>query len=430
MFVSTIISLSLSLGVDHSCYMAQPVQTKLSGTLSFAAMNDSRVLAGTLDGKTNQMVVWKEGEVVTQITAFYESYGVLINEQGVSAGLGNNGIFQDDRLIRADANGSYEILATITGSGGWSSLTAMNEQGSIVGNYSAGSGSSDWQPFVWTDENGLEFLGSNKTTAYVRDINNNNVVTGYGEVDGTYHAMLWDGGVATDLAMQLGLKGNSSGWYFDDRGRVLISEYVDSETRFQWYDPNDSSLVEIHTFPFGSYTLRAVASGNGSVAFSWSTFESDVYLARWTPEAGFEFAALNTDVVGTSAMGINDDGHVACGALILPFYGSIAMIWGDGIAPDSLHGFVPYSPLATWVRTINNQGDLLVNTLDLNWILQQGCNGDIVLDGYVNVTDLLNLLSLWGTEESGPCSADLDASGVIDVGDVLVLISRWGPCPE
>jgi hypothetical protein len=428
MFTSTTLLISLCIAFGSPCYNAQPVESDLNGTLSFTAMNDSQVLVGMLDGTTNRMVVWEDGEVVTEVTSFYESYGVLINNEGVAAGLGNNGIFQDDRLIRANTSGTFEILATITGSGGWSSLTAMNEQGSIVGNYSGGSGSSDWQPFVWTDETGLEFLGSNKTTAYVRDIDHNNVVTGYGEVGGTYHAMLWDGGVAIDLAMQLGLKGNSSGWYFDDQGRVLISEYLDSETRFQWYDPSDSSLVEIHTFPFGSYTLRVVASGNGRLAFSWSTFESEVYLARWTHEAGFEFAELDTDVVGTSAMGINDQGKVACGALILPFYDSIAMIWDDGIAPVSLHDLIPDTPMSTFAITITSQGDVLVRGDASNWILQLGCNGDIDHDGEVSVNDLLIMLSQWGTDGGGSCGSDLDASGVIDVGDVLALIGQWGSC--
>jgi hypothetical protein len=427
MFVTTIISLSIILGIEHSCYIVQPVQTKLAGTLACTAMNDSQMLTGVLDGKTNQMVVWKDSEIVTQVSGLYESFGVLINDQGIAAGLGNNGILQDDRLIRADANGSYEILATITGSGGWSSLTAMNEQGSIVGNYSGGSGSSDWQPFVWTDEDGLVFLGSGKATAYARDIDHNNVITGLGEVDGTYHAMLWEDGVQTDLAVQFGLEGSSSGWYFDEQGRVLISEYMNLETRFRWYDLSDSSFEDVYTFPSGSYTMRVVTSKNGRVAFSWSTFELGVFMARWSSAEGVEFATLDINVVIVTVVGINNQGQVIYESLSLPVYDSIAMVWSDGVEPTSLHDFVPSDPFSTFARSINNQGDILVKADASNWILQLGCTGDIDHDGEVGVNDLLTILGLWGTEEE-PCGADLDASGTVDVGDILTLIDGWGAC--
>jgi len=54
---------------------------------------------------------------------------VLINKNGVAAGLGSNGISQDDKLIIANAFGEFDVVATITGSAGWSSLTAINEEG-------------------------------------------------------------------------------------------------------------------------------------------------------------------------------------------------------------------------------------------------------------------------------------------------------------
>ena len=138
------ISCCIAGGVDPGCADVQAVETSLPGTLSVAAMNGSTACTGTLVGSTDRMIVWSDGDIVTQVTSFPESYGVLINENGQAAGLGSTGIFQDDRLVRADSEGNYEILTSISGSGGWSSLTAMNEQGSIVGNYSGGSGSSTY----------------------------------------------------------------------------------------------------------------------------------------------------------------------------------------------------------------------------------------------------------------------------------------------
>jgi len=60
------------------------------------------------------------------------------------------------------------------------------------------------------------------------------------------------------------------------------------------------------------------------------------------------------------------------------------------------------------------------------------CPADLNGDENVNVTDLLTLLALWGTDGNGDedVSADLDASGVVNVNDLLILLSAWGECPD
>ncbi|HIA72715.1 MAG TPA: hypothetical protein EYO01_08485 [Phycisphaerales bacterium] len=97
--------------------------TVLSGTLSLKAMNNNQILTGTFDSGSNEMIVWKNADIVTRVTQFNDSFGVLINNNGVAAGLGSNGISQDDSLIIANAFGTFDVVATIAGSAGWSSLT-------------------------------------------------------------------------------------------------------------------------------------------------------------------------------------------------------------------------------------------------------------------------------------------------------------------
>ena len=104
--------------VNLDCFHAQPVTTELSGTLSLNAMNNNQILTGQFDGSSNEMIVWANGEIVTRVTQFNESYGVLINKNGVAAGLGSNGISQDDKLIIANAFGEFDVVATITGTAG------------------------------------------------------------------------------------------------------------------------------------------------------------------------------------------------------------------------------------------------------------------------------------------------------------------------
>ncbi len=56
-----------------------------------------------------------------------------------------------------------------------------------------------------------------------------------------------------------------------------------------------------------------------------------------------------------------------------------------------------------------------------------GCPADCgIIDGVVNVSDLLVLLSQWGS--AGSC--DINRDGVVNVSDLLFLLSAWGECPR
>ena len=55
------------------------------------------------------------------------------------------------------------------------------------------------------------------------------------------------------------------------------------------------------------------------------------------------------------------------------------------------------------------------------------CLADLDDSGDVNVTDLISLLSSWGSCDG--CPADLNDDGVVDVTDLLTLLLGFGPCP-
>ena len=54
------------------------------------------------------------------------------------------------------------------------------------------------------------------------------------------------------------------------------------------------------------------------------------------------------------------------------------------------------------------------------------CPEDINGDGVVNITDLLALLSAWGS--CAGCPEDINGDGVVNITDLLALLSAWGPC--
>lgn len=74
-------------------------------------------------------------------------------------------------------------------------------------------------------------------------------------------------------------------------------------------------------------------------------------------------------------------------------------------------------------------------SIHLSEVDQKGCPpcyGDLVIDGSVDVNDLLHLLGNWpGPDDQCDtycCPGDVDGNGTVDVDDILKLIGAWGPC--
>jgi hypothetical protein len=53
------------------------------------------------------------------------------------------------------------------------------------------------------------------------------------------------------------------------------------------------------------------------------------------------------------------------------------------------------------------------------------CPADLDGDGAVSVTDLIDVISLWGTDD---IDGDVNLDGVVDVGDLTELLLSWGDC--
>ncbi len=53
------------------------------------------------------------------------------------------------------------------------------------------------------------------------------------------------------------------------------------------------------------------------------------------------------------------------------------------------------------------------------------CPADVTGDGDVNVSDILEIISVWGTNDQ---EADVNNDGIVNVSDLLTVVSDWGPC--
>ncbi len=55
------------------------------------------------------------------------------------------------------------------------------------------------------------------------------------------------------------------------------------------------------------------------------------------------------------------------------------------------------------------------------------CPWDLDANSLVGISELLDLLALWGTNPGGP--PDFNGDLTVDVLDLLELLANWGPCP-
>lgn len=67
----------------------------------------------------------------------------------------------------------------------------------------------------------------------------------------------------------------------------------------------------------------------------------------------------------------------------------------------------------------------LFNYLDTHIKPTLPCISDVNGDQQVNVTDILFLISEWGSTSS---ITDLDGDGIVAISDLLIMIGAWGPC--
>jgi len=65
-----------------------------------------------------------------------------------------------------------------------------------------------------------------------------------------------------------------------------------------------------------------------------------------------------------------------------------------------------------------------IDDVQLMTTTSDGVSGDVNCDGYVNVTDVLEVVSLWGPCD-GVCAADIVPDGTINVADLLQVIGNW-----
>lgn len=78
------------------------------------------------------------------------------------------------------------------------------------------------------------------------------------------------------------------------------------------------------------------------------------------------------------------------------------------------------------IRIGGHNGDTGDGILTIDCEQGTVCPEDLNGDGFVDVSDLLQLLGAWGSCPA--CVEDINGDGVVDVSDLLQLLGAWGPC--
>ena len=234
-----------------------------------------------------------------------------------------------------------------------------------------------------------------------------------------------------------------SPWHDEGRGRAHVFDrgdvmFLESEV---FTDPNGAPMdnfsfgldVDGDTIVIGSYLDDDVAVDSGSLF----VFEKE--KAQWV---------LQQQIVPSGKLVEGDEFavSVAIDNEFLLVGSRFAEI--DGVQGGKVTVFENWQELSTITSSIPNveaefgwavaiEGDN--GAVGEPWIEPDGeahfytgffgscnCVGDLDGDGFVGVTDLLQLLGVWGACKN--CQEDFDGNGFVDVLDILELINSWGVC--
>ena len=358
----------------------------------------------------------------------------------------------------------------------------LNERGQVVGDRGqCGSSWGDDAAFVWTPESGIEILDmpADTWTSKAFDINDSGQIVGDFNVlgdefsvlafvsqdnqvtvipppagtfsqafaisnsglvvgatnDGTayYKGFVWENGAMTlilptfgprSLAADVNEIGQVVGWMGTHSG-------IDSHA-FVW---QDGIMTDLGIAP-GAFTGQVLAINNlGHLIFGGRIQGKAGTVSRSFLWIDGEFTDLGIlpGFDHTAAWDINDLDQVVglCQQADSPF-DRTGFIWQNGVITE-LNDLVPDESInVNTANAINNAGRIAAsggeNSLSAALLLSpiQSCPGDLDCDGFVGITDFLDLLAVWGPHPGHP--ADLNNDGTVGIVDFLMLLGSWGPC--
>lgn len=180
--------------------------------------------------------------------------------------------------------------------------------------------------------------------------------------------------------------------------------------------------------------LRMQADANVSVdVVNGGDFEAGDNASRVQVDLNATFTQqatgrLNVDIGGPALPGCDHlaiwDDAVLAGTLNVRLAGGFAPAVGDQFTILTANSISGTFAAVTGAQgfSVSYTADEVVLTFDGNTLV-----GDVNGDGFVNVTDLLMVITAWGPCPPAPavCPADVNDDGLVNVTDLLLVITNW-----
>ncbi len=198
----------------------------------------------------------------------------------------------------------------------------------------------------------------------------------------------------------------------------------------------DAALVPpIHTYPHDTDTGFAIIGGNVYRGCAIPALEGTYFYSEWGRN---KLRALRHD--GKELTFYQDVTALLdpAGALNIKKVGgwgedSVGEIYPLDYIDGEVFKIVPAGPPAADCNGNGVEDDCDIATgqsedRDADGVPDEcGCAWDLDGGGSVGVSDLIALLSAWGSNPGGP--PDFDGDGIVGVTDLLAMLAHWGDCP-
>lgn len=330
----------------------------------------------------------------------------------------------------------------------------INEHGHIAGSSMAPyPGGQGWvsHAFFWSPETGpVDLTPDSMPMSQGRALNNNRQVVGdAGGPQGG--ALLWEidehGNVTTTpLAMAGAPAGFMNIAYDINDDGVVVGVGYNEDFKFRaWKWEGSGAAVELPTLG-GTRSVAEAVNHAGDIAGASELPTGQEVPVVWTADGSIiELGLLPVSgpVIGSEARGINNHRHVVGRELYLdPDTGlgvTAPWLWIDGQKWD-LNDLIPEEDRDEWLLTtaidINDAGQIVgiaIHTVDgveyhgrafLMTPVEAGNPYDVNGDGVVDIGDVLQVLSDWGSCDG--CIADVNNDGQVDISDMLLVLANWG----
>jgi hypothetical protein len=173
------------------------------------------------------------------------------------------------------------------------------------------------------------------------------------------------------------------------------------EVTYVW-NMGQYNTPDLENLPYGEYSLVAI-SMSGCVSYE-DTSLAETFIA---------------ELVDLTECFNGENGHltVQLDGGQMPY----TVQWSNGADAEELMGLTP----GTYTVLASDQAGC---TVELNYVfpdaVECGCQGDLVMDGEIDIMDIMALLGEVGC--AGICQFDLDGDEIVGVDDLIMVIAQFG----